>query len=157
MTLWGASGLSSPASARDVLLFVVAFRIAMKAQTVGSKPLPSVVDALMLLKGIPRCSSLERATGAAVRAGNRTRRWFGKIDTCLTRSLVAGRLLTACGAVVLHVGFRPGEVSGLADGHAWLTVGEQKIEMTSQLVADKGEFTTTLALPFVRRKVVGER
>ena len=84
---------------------------------------------------------------AAQRACNRWGRWFGGINTCLTRSLVAGALLAGGHEVVLHVGFRPTDRGPEAvDGHAWLVVDGEVVELTG-LDHEHGEpYSTTLRL-----------
>ena len=84
---------------------------------------------------------------AAQRACSRWARWFGGLDTCLTRSLVAGALLAGSHEVVLHVGFRPTDRGAEAvDGHAWLVVDGEVLELTG-LDHEHGEpYSTTLEL-----------
>ncbi len=88
---------------------------------------------------------------AAQRACNRWARWFGGLDTCLTRSLVAGALLAGGHEVVLHVGFRPTDRGAEAvDGHAWLVVDGEVVELTG-LDHEHGEpYSTTLELKMGR-------
>ena len=63
----------------------------------------------------------------------------GFTNTCLTRALVAGALLSDSSCVVLHVGFRsPGESGGEVDGHAWVTVAGCSID-PAQEVDDRAE------------------
>ena len=112
----------------EVLLFVRALPLARMAQVVRVEPLPKVVERMGARNyGI----SMDEAIRAAQRACGRWARWFGGLDTCLTRSLVAGALLAGSHEVVLHVGFRPTDRGADAvDGHAWLVVDGEALELT---------------------------
>ncbi len=128
----------------EVVLFVRALPLAWVAQAVKVDPLPKVVQ-----KVGTRGSEISTgdAMRAAQRACNRWARWFGGLDTCLTRSLVAGALLAGRHEVVLHVGFRPTDVgAGAVDGHAWLVVDGEALELTG-LDHEHGEpYSTILEL-----------
>ena len=109
-------------------MFVRALPLARMAQVVRVEPLPKVVERMGARNyGI----SMDEAIRAAQRACGRWARWFGGLDTCLTRSLVAGALLAGSYEVVLHVGFRPTDRGADAvDGHAWLVVDGEALELT---------------------------
>ncbi len=134
----------------EVVLFVRALPLARVAQAVKVEPLPKVVEK-MGARG--RGIATDDAMRAAQRACNRWGRWFGGINTCLTRSLVAGALLAGSREVVLHVGFRPTDRGADAvDGHAWLVVDGEVVELTG-LDHEHGEpYSTTLALPMGGRE-----
>jgi hypothetical protein len=131
----------------EVLLFLRALPVASAAQRVRSEPLPRVVAAVRARAIGGGVSDPAAAVRAAQRACGRWARWFGGLDTCLTRSLVAGALLAGRREVVLHVGFRPSEAGAAAvDGHAWLRVDGEVVESTG-LDHDHGEpYTTSLEL-----------
>ena len=76
----------------------------------------------------------------------RWRRWFGGVDTCLTRSLVLGGLLAGRGEVELNVGFRPGEREPAVDGHAWVTVDGRPVGNDGRLAEER--YTRVIAVPF---------
>ncbi len=119
--------------------------MAREAQRVRSAPLPVVAAAMATANG--KVAKPERARLAAARACGRYARWFGGLNTCLTRSLVAGALLCGRHDVVLHVGFRPGSDEMPVDGHAWLTVdGEELSVVDSENAAEP--YTTVLEIPF---------
>jgi len=94
-----------------------------------------------------RVGVARQAQLAASRACARYGRWFGGLNSCLTRSLVAGALLCGAHDVMLHVGFRPGTEELPVDGHAWLSVDGEKLD-----VANPGEvtvpYTGALEIPF---------
>ena len=141
---------SSKYSWREVSAFLAALRLTPKAQKVKILPLPAVIETM----GRAGWSSLVdpgEATRAAQRACGRWARWFGGIDTCLTRSLVAGALLAGSHEVVLHVGFRPTDQGPESvDGHAWLVVDGEVLELTG-LDHEHGEpYSTTLELKMGR-------
>jgi len=134
---------------REVSLFLRALPLARVAQAVKVEPLPKVVERMSARgHGI----AVDAAMRAAQRACNRWARWFGGLDTCLTRSLVAGALLAGDHEVVMHVGFRPTEEGAAAvDGHAWLVVDGEELELTG-LDHEHGEpYATTLRLPMGRK------
>ena len=129
----------------EVVLFVRALPLARVAQVVKVEPLPKVVER-MGARG--RGIAVDDALRASQRACNRWARWFGGIDTCLTRSLVAGALLAGSHEVVLHVGFRPTDRgAGAVDGHAWLMVDGEPVEPTGLDREHEAPYETTLALP----------
>ena len=132
-------------SPRDVVLFLTALPMAKRAQIVTSKPLPAAVQMMAIAEG--RVVEPPRARAAAARACARYERWFGGLNSCLTRSLVAGALLCGAHEVVLHVGFRPGTDELPVDGHAWLTVDGEVLDLT-----DPGDrtvpYTGALEIPF---------
>ena len=133
----------------EVVLFVRALPVAMAAQAVRTEPLPAVVAAVRARAIGSGVSDPKAAVRAAQRACGRWARWFGGLDSCLTRSLVAGALLAGRHEVVLHVGFRPTQQGADAvDGHAWLVVDGTAVELTG-LDARPGEpYSSSLQLPF---------
>jgi len=134
----------------EVVLFVRALPLARAAQAVKVDPLPKVVER-MSARG--RGIAVDAGMRAAQRACNRWARWFGGLDTCLTRSLVAGALLAGDHEVVMHIGFRPpdSDVRPI-DGHAWLVVDGEVVEPTG-LDHEHGEpYSTTLQLPMGRMR-----
>lgn len=127
-----------------LVLFLRALPLARGAQAVKTTPLPEVVERLGARRG---GVSVDDAVRAAQRACGRWARWFGGLDTCLTRSLVAGALLAGDHQVVLHVGFRPTEQGAAAvDGHAWLVVDGEVVELTGLDHEHEAPYETTLAL-----------
>ena len=134
-------------SVREVFLFVRAMPVAMAAQGVRDEPLAKVIEKVRRLSGRSGVERVEDAVRAAQRACNRWTRWFGGIDTCLTRSLVAGALLAGSHEVVLHVGFRPSDRGVEAvDGHAWLVVDGEKAELTGHEHRHEAPYESTLEL-----------
>jgi hypothetical protein len=128
-----------------MMLFLVALRLSSRVQRVRSMPLPRVVAALNRRPPLAATGDPRQAQVAAARACGRIGRWFGGLDTCLTRSLVAGILLAPRADVVLHVGFRPGKDDEI-DGHAWLAVNGEEVQITMPPGLDQAPYTTTLEL-----------
>jgi hypothetical protein len=151
-----------------VLLFLAALPGARRAQRVTDTRLPDVVAAMnkgvfgfeFLVFSSPRPPGVgegrgesrnlepdvERVARAAGRATARWARWFGGLDSCLTRSLVAGSMLAPYGEVVLQVGFRPGEEENVVDGHAWITVDGEPVGEDGRLALESYE--RVLSIPF---------
>ena len=118
-------------SIAETLLFFRTLPIAVAAQSIRTEPLPKVVEKVLSLSGRRGVEDPAEALRAAQRACGRWAKWFGGIDTCLTRSLVAGGLLAGNHGVVLHVGFRPVDQGPRAvDGLAWLVVDGEVMELT---------------------------
>jgi hypothetical protein len=132
----------------DMALFLSALRLAWRAQRVRQVPVPDVVEAISLRGGGGWGFPVERLELAAARAVTRWRRWFGGIDTCLTRSLVLGGLLAGRGEVMLNIGFRPGEEEPALDGHAWVTVDGNPLGADGDLAGER--YTRVLTEPFSR-------
>ena len=119
------------ATLSEIMLFFRALPMATAAQGVKEDPLPKVIEKVLSRSGRGGVCAPAEAIRAAQRACSRWGRWFGGLDTCLTRSLVAGGLLAGSHEVVLHVGFRPTDrgADGV-DGHAWLIVDGEALELT---------------------------
>lgn len=130
------------------MLLVLAMPLAWRAQRVIDTPLRELVAGLPRPSGWP-VRDPERIAIAAGRASGTWWRWFGGINSCLTRSLVAGAMLAALGDVVLHVGFRPGDGDGVVDGHAWITIGGVPVGGDG-LMADQ-RFSRIVSVPFTTR------
>lgn len=114
------------------MLFLHGLRAARVARTVRSRPIEEVIDRLCRLPWLATTADPQRAALAARRSCARLARWAGGLDSCLTRSLVAGSLLRHLDSVVLEVGFRPGRESQPVEGHAWLTVGGAVVEASPE-------------------------
>jgi hypothetical protein len=120
-----------PPSASEIMLFLRALPIARASQDVRRNPLHQVIQRVRSVSVRTGVRDPDDAVRAAARVCSRWARWFGGIDTCLTRSLVAGALLSGRHEVMLHVGFRPTDRGAEAvDGHAWLVVDGEMIEST---------------------------
>jgi len=140
-----------PPSISEILLYVRSLPIAMAAQAVREKPLPEVVERVCGRAWRGEVREPVEALQAAQRACNRWARWFGGLDSCLTRSLVAGALLAESHEVVLHVGFRPSDQGAKAiDGHAWLVVDGEVVELTGLDHEHEEPYESTLQLPMGR-------
>jgi hypothetical protein len=140
-----------PPTITEIILFFKALPVARAAQCVRSEPLPKAVDRVCATVGGAAVGDLDQAVSASRRACGRYARWFGGLDTCLTRSLVAGALLSASREVVLHIGFRPTEVGADAvDGHAWLVVDGETVELTGLDHRHEEPYSSSLQLPMGR-------
>ncbi len=137
------STVRRPPSPADLLLAAAALRLAGRAQAVARRPLPEVARGIARVRG-PRTRDTARAVLAARRAGARGARWFGWLDTCLTRSLVVAGLLRGR-RVVLRLGFRPPRGAGPVDGHAWLEVDGERVEVAPSA----GGYESVASLPLL--------
>jgi len=89
----------------------------------------------------------ERATLRAISRLGRC----GLLNTCLTRSLVAGAMLSDARDVCLHVGFKvPHNSLDLIDGHAWLTRSGVVVINMDRPGADGCEFDENVVLDLYR-------
>lgn len=123
-------------------------RLARTAQRVKSSPIPDVVGVISRQGGGGRDYPVRRVELATKRAISRWRRWFGGVDSCLTRSLVMGGLLAGRGDVTLNIGFRPGEEEPVLDGHAWVTIDGRPTGADGGLAKER--YTRVLTVPFSR-------
>ena len=131
-------------SLAEIALFVRALPLARAAQAVKVMPLPEVIEKIGVRGTGIAPGDAQRASQ---RACGRYARWFGGLDSCLTRSLVAGALLAGSHDVVLQVGFRPTDVGAEAvDGHAWLVVDGEVMELTGRDHEHEEPYSTTLEL-----------
>ena len=134
---------------REIRLFVHALRLSLKAQSVRRQSLPNVVISMVSTGSLPSGVGADEAARAAGRACSRVKRWADGLDSCLTRSLVAGALLADQRDVVLHVGFRGASTAPLHEGHAWVTLGERNV--TDAADRDhEGPFAEALQVPMRR-------
>ena len=138
--------MSSRVNPVDLALFLRALALARRAQLVRRLPVTEVVEVLSRLGGGGHDFPVRRLELAATRAVSRWCRWFGGIDTCLTRSLVLGGLLVDRGNVRLNFGFRPGEDEPALDGHAWVTIDDRPVGVDGSLAGES--YTRVLAVPF---------
>jgi hypothetical protein len=119
--------------------------LARLAQQVLRLPVTEVAVMISRLGGGGRHYPVRRLELAATRAISRWNRWFGGLDTCLTRSLVLGGLLVGRGDVNLNLGFRPGDDEPNVDGHAWVTIDGRPCGADGSLA--EGRYTRVLAVP----------
>jgi hypothetical protein len=136
----------------DLVLFGEALRLLRTAQKIRSEPLEKVVDRLSSGGLVAHAASPRRAALAANRAGARGARWFGWLDTCLTKSLTAGALLARRRRVVLRVGFRPGCGATTVDGHAWLGIDGEDLQLSAPPDLGPNPYSEILEIPFSHRK-----
>lgn len=130
----------------DLGAFLLAARLARRAQEVERQPIPDVLADLMGCRFATSRLSPERLERAVIRAAARWAEWRSGRDTCLVRSLVLGRMLSSRADVVLNIGFRAGEPTDRPRGHAWLTVDGATLHPGESEVGD--DFSRILQLPF---------
>ena len=116
------------------------------AQRVRASSIREVVELISQRAGGGGEHPVHRLERATKRAVLRSRRWFGGVDTCLTRSLVLGGLLAGRGEVALNIGFRPGEEEPALDGHAWVTIDGRAAGADGSLAKER--YTRVLRVPF---------
>ena len=136
----------------DLVLFGEALRLTRTAQRIRTEPLEQVVRSLSSGALVAHATSPLRAALAANRAGIRGARWFGWLDTCLTKSLTAGGLLAKRRRVVLRVGFRPGDAATTVDGHAWLGVDGEELQLSAPPDLGPNPYSEILEIPFTRKE-----
>jgi hypothetical protein len=108
----------------EITQFIQALRLARLAQQVNRRPVEQLAVKMTRLRGLSGAISPDEAILAARRACRWRSRLAGGLDSCLTRSLVAGALLAHRPGLQLHFGFRPSAegTATIHDGHAWLTL-----------------------------------
>lgn len=113
----------------DLVLFSEALVVGRVARRVTSRPIPEVVRAVMRTTVIVRTGDPRRAVRTAWRATSWLARRGAGVDTCLTRALVTAALLPRHCALTLRIGFRPPSGALPVDGHAWLAVDGEDLEI----------------------------
>ena len=137
----------------EISLLLHALRLCWLTRRVRSTPLTRVVQCLLRARFLPSGADLTQAERAAARACNLMARLRLGFNTCLTRCLVVGAMLSDREGLVLHVGFRPSIPNGGGHaGHAWLTLDERQIsEFVNQHNGAEAEvFVEALRLPLRR-------
>ena len=130
----------------DVVLFLRAVPRARLAQRVKTEPLKRVVAGMARREGVAASHPVDRVARAAARATSRWSRWFGGLDSCLTRSLVLGSMLGGRGNVELNIGFRNHDIDDVVAGHAWISVDDRPVGPDSELADDS--YSRVLEVPF---------
>jgi hypothetical protein len=137
----------------DLLLFLRALGLARRAQKVSVEPITMVVKGMYPHGGGNRRHTADRLALATARATARWARWFGGLDTCLTRSLVLGSMLAGHQDVVLVIGFKPGADEEAIAGHAWVTVAGRPVGPDGILARD--DYSRLFAVPFGSMTIPG--
>ena len=135
----------------DLLLFALALPITWRARQIRSHSIEDVVADLSRWPGFLKRVDVGRAQCAAARACRILSRWTGTLDTCLTRSLVAGALLADQTGVELHVGFKvpEGRDAGF-DGHAWITIEGRFANERRDSETQEASYVKVVSLPMRR-------
>ncbi len=137
----------------DLYLLVLALPIVWKARQIHSRPLETVAAELSRGCWLPGRIDIFRAWCAAARACRLLSRLIGTLDTCLTRSLVAGALLAERAGVELHIGFKApgGDDAVIDDGHAWITVDGQSVSVGNMSELPQSPYVKVVSIPMRRR------
>jgi hypothetical protein len=151
--VWGpAKRVFHTPSGQAVLTSLLAFQAmlpAWRSQQVRHRPVVDVIHDLLGSTWLPRELNLAIASGAARKALSVLAR-FGGLDSCLTRALVLGALVSDQDDVVLHLGFRPStQLRAPIDGHAWLTVQNRNVSDDTALLCGN---PYTIATSIVMRR-----
>jgi hypothetical protein len=94
---------------------------------------------------------VRRAQCAAARSCRILSRFAGTLDTCLTRSLVAGALLADRAGVELHVGFKATTGrQALFGGHAWITIDGKSANNEYQSENRESSYVEVVSVPMCR-------
>ena len=131
----------------EIALLFRALPLARRAQQARSTPIPDLAVVMAKAGGVDKSHSEQDLVVATARASSRWARWFGGLNTCLTRSLVLGSLHSGRGEVVLNIGFRPGEPEAPVEGHAWVSLDGRAIGVDGHLAEES--YSRLLELPFV--------
>jgi hypothetical protein len=133
------------------VLFVGALDLFRVADSVRRHPITEVLPRLDERWPSVRTLRARRAVRACQRAGPRAARWFGSLDTCLTRSMVAATMLKDRSQVRIAIGFRPTEDRGVADGHAWLAVANRAFQLSTPPNLEPEPYTCLAEIPLETR------
>lgn len=138
----------------SLALTLLALFLMARAQRVRRRPVDDVLTRLLSYRFLPVDCPIDDALMASNRAGALAGR-FGLRNSCLTRCLVAGALLSDRGGLALSIGFRPSG-SPTPAGHAWLTYGECILESFSGEAQEVALYSVSRQLP-VHRHIQQDR
>lgn len=115
----------------EILLFLQACRLLLATRPLSrNTPIPRLADRLLAKRLLPGRVDPAAARLATARAARRLGWVPGLLTTCLPRSLVTGTLLADRDDVELVIGVRRGgETHHPLDGHAWLSVAGEPLEV----------------------------
>lgn len=134
------------------LLQAQALRLSGWAQRVRRAPVTAVADELVRLPWLPRAVRPEAARRAAVRAGRLLGR-LGLLDSCLTRALVTGALLSDQPEVTLHVSVpQVSHARVVGSGHAWVCLAGENVTDGAGAGTPASPTEEILCCPLRRRK-----
>ena len=110
-------------------LLVSAWRLHSTAHRLSAgQSLPETRKRLLDTDHLPTGVVPTDAVWAAGWAGRVGRRLLGRLDSCLTRSLVAGALVADRPGVAVRIGVhRPRRTGDLLDAHGWLTLADRAV------------------------------
>ena len=140
--------------ARDLWMAAAAVPLVAAAQRAREVPLPDLVTVLTA-RPAPSSPDVRRALSAASRASRLLHGLTGALDSCLIRSLVAGRMLAPHHEVRLVTGFRPGRDGAHAEGHAWLEVDGEPLQVSPPPEGPPFERAHSIAFPGSGRETAG--
>lgn len=135
----------------DLVVFAGALSLFRTADMIRKKPITAVLPTMNRQRPAIRTGDVDRAVRASQRAGPRAARWFGTLDTCLTRTMVAATLLENRSQTRLAIGFRPSLKESTLDGHAWLAIAESSYHLTIPCDLDIRPYSCLAEIPIETR------
>jgi len=133
------------------LLLLRACRLALIAGRIRRRSVEEVADQMCRSRWLVSGIAPDQAHRAARLACRCVWLVLGGLNTCLTRSLVAGALLSDRPDVMLHIGFRPStDPTKQLDGHAWLSIGTQPLDRVSPDSCGAHNFEEVISFPLRR-------
>lgn len=139
--------MSSRSLRHRIQLYSSALRLALAAQEVRKTRVDSVIPKLLTAPYLPNGADPAEAARAAGRAC-RLLGYLNLLNSCLTRSLVLGSLISDRPGVVIHIGFRPQETN--TGGHAWISLDEQIFGFNDEEQNNFERYTIARSLPMQR-------
>jgi len=131
---------------KQIILFIQAFRIGLKAQQIEKVSLTQLISELTNSRWLPQNLAPADAHLAASRALRYLKR-LGYRTSCIIECLIVGTLLSDQVGIRIHLGFRPLSGNGFedADGHAWLSGACYPQDVNSE------SYQETTSLPIKRK------
>jgi hypothetical protein len=135
------------------VLFLWSLHLSLIARAIRSQGLPEIVTLMTrsarLPSGIPPSEALDTARATCALLGR-----IGLTqNTCLTRSLVAGTLLSDREGVVLHVSYPVVQNGHVTEpGHAWLTMGARMLDQADVTALAQEVTREAIAIPMLRTR-----
>jgi len=124
-----------------------ALRLALAAQQVRHERVDHVIPQLQAARYLPERADVEEAKRATLLACRLLGR-LGMLNSCLTRSLVLGSLISDRPGVVINFGFRPNDT--VTEGHAWISCGQQVLEFDVGATQNVSDYIIARRLPLQR-------
>ena len=112
----------------DHKLTGTALYLTLRAQRIKNEPLDQLLTRLCNTRWLPTDVELNKAVDATILSGKIVAK-LGRLNSCVTRSLVLATILSDRSNISIQIGFRSPHMHGV-EGHAWVLVDNKPIEFS---------------------------